>query len=347
MFPNLINRLDMFAFDQKSDLLLEEKKLTFRHNHFWDLSKFSRFPKGFAGEVFHVGDENFNCSISQVLTNNMKLGLHQQNSRILFKGCGLDDFIFSFPAFNYGHFYSHKYKINNNTITIIYSHQEMAALRQKSDSNYFINFERKFLDNLCEILELSEFKKQLYKQSIPQVLKVDAQKINYIRRLCHQIYQLLLEITSQSSSSINPLLINYDLKQKLEEEVAKTIIISLAEATEIKLKKQQINRSRILKKAEEFYFSNLKSSITTQDLCQELKVSQRTLEYIFKDYYQMSPKKYFQRLRLNALHQELQEKDKQGNLREITEKFGFYHRGRLAKDYHQLFGQFPSETLRG
>ncbi len=337
----------MFAFDQQSDLLLEEKNLIFRHNHFWDLSKFSRFPKGFAGEVFHVGDENFNCYLSQVFTNNIKLGLHQHNSRILFKGCGLHDFIFSFPAWNHGHLYSYKYKIDSNMITIIYSHQEMAALRQKSDSNYFLNFEIQFLDNLCETLELSEFKKQLYKQSIPQVLKVDSNKINYIRQLCHQIYQLLFQITAPSDSSINPLLINHDLKQKLEEEVAKTLIIALAEAIEIKPQKTQVNRSKVLKQAEDFYLSNLKSNITNQELCQELKVSQRSLEYIFKDYYQMSPKKYFQRLRLNALHQELQQKDEQGNLREITEKFGFYHRGRLAKDYHQLFGEFPSETLRG
>ncbi|MGB3510412.1 MAG: hypothetical protein WBA93_14490 [Microcoleaceae cyanobacterium] len=40
----------MFAFDQKSDLLLEEKNLTFRHNYFLDVLEFSRFPKGFTGE---------------------------------------------------------------------------------------------------------------------------------------------------------------------------------------------------------------------------------------------------------------------------------------------------------
>ncbi|MEL7039591.1 MAG: helix-turn-helix domain-containing protein [Cyanobacteria bacterium J06592_8] len=334
----------MFEFDQKSDLLLEKKKLTFRHNFFRDISKFSRFPKGFDGGFFHLSDEEFNCYVSQILTNNMKLGLHQQNSRILFKGCGTDDFIFSFSACNYGHLYSYKYKISENMINIIYSHQEMATLRQKLDSNYFLNFKDDFLNNLCEKLELLKFKEQLYRQKIPPVMKVDGQKFNYLRQLCYQIYQLLFKITLQPSSSINPLLINHDIKQILEEEIAKTLIISLAEATEIKPKKQQINRSNTLKKAEEFYFSNLRADITTQDLCQELKISRRALEYIFKDYYQMSPKNYFKYLRLNALHQELQKKEQQENLREIAEKFGFYHRGRLAKDYHQLFGKFPSET---
>ncbi len=336
----------MFASDQKSDLLLEGKNLTFRHNYFLDVSEFSRFPKGFTGEVFHLSDEEFDCYISQILTKNMKLGLHQQNSRILFKGCGTDDLIFSFSARNYGYLYSYKYKINENMINIIYSYQDMATLRQKFDSNFFLNLEKNFFNNLCEELDLLKLKKQLEQQKIPPVLKVDCQKINYIRRLCHQVYQLLFTITSQPYSSINPLLINHYVKQKLEEGIAKNFIIALAEATEIKLKKPQINRSMILKKAEKFYFSNLKSALTTQDLCQELKVSQRTLEYIFKDYYQMSPKNYFKHLRLNALHRELKRQDEKGNLSKIAEEFGFYHRGQLAKDYYQLFGKLPSETLR-
>ncbi|MGK7898505.1 MAG: helix-turn-helix domain-containing protein [Xenococcus sp. (in: cyanobacteria)] len=336
----------MFAFDQKSDLLLEEKNLTFRHNYFLDVLEFSRFPKGFTGELFHLSDEDFNFCISQVLTKSMKLGLHQNNSLFLFKGYGLDYFTFSISACNDVSLYCHQYKIDANMITIVYPHQEIAAFRHKFHSNYVLVFEEQFLNNLCETLELFKLKKQLDQQSIPPVLKVDYQKINYIRQLCHQIYQLLFKITLQSYPSINPLLINHDVKQKLEEEVAKTLIIALAEATEIKPKKTQRNRSMILKKAEDIYFSNLKSDITSQDLCQELKVSQRALEYIFKDYYQMSPKKYFKHLRLNALHQELQQKDKESNLREIAEKFGFYHRGRLAKDYHQLFGQVPSKTFR-
>lgn len=337
----------MFAFDQKSDLFLEEKNLTFRHNYFLDVSEFSRLHKGFTGDFYQLSDEDFNCYLSQIFTNNMKLGLYQHNSRILFKGSGINNFTFSLSAFHYGSLYSHKYKIDTNTISIIYPHREIAALRNKFHSNYVLVFEDKFLNTLCETLELSQVKKQLDKQTIPPVVKLDSNKINYIRKLCYQIYKLLFKVTSQPSSSINPSLINHDIKHKLEEEVAKTLIISLAEATEIKPKKQQKNRSSILKQAEDFYFSNLKSNITTQDLCQELKVSQRALEYIFKDYYQMSPKKYFQHLRLNALHQELQQKEQQGNLREIAEKFGFYHRGRLAKDYHELFGKFPSETFRG
>lgn len=337
----------MFEFEQKSQLLLEEKNLTFRHNHFLDLSEFRSFNKGFTGEIFHLENKSFECYTSQVLTDNIKLGFFQNNSPLLYRGASLNNFTFSVSAFHYGAFYSHQYKVDKNMINIIYVDQEIAELRQKFHSSYVLVFKDKFINYLCETLELSELKKRLNQQKIPSVIKGDCKKINYIRQLCHQIYKLLFQITDhQPYPSVNPLLINHSLKQKLEEEVAKTLMIAIAEATEIKLKKPQINRSSFLKKAEDFYFSHLKSDITTQDICQELKISQRTLEYIFKDYYQMSPQKYFKHLRLNVLHQELQQKDQQGNLSEIAEQFGFYHRGQLARDYRKLFGEFPSETFR-
>lgn len=87
--------------------------------------------------------------------------------------------------------------------------------------------------------------------------------------------------------------------------------------------------------------NNLTADITIKDICEELGVSQRTLEYIFKDFYEISPKSYFKRLRLNAFYQELQQEYHQVNLSEISMKFGFFHRGQLAHDYHQFFGELP------
>ncbi|WP_287873716.1 helix-turn-helix domain-containing protein, partial [Microcystis sp. M034S1] len=70
----------------------------------------------------------------------------------------------------------------------------------------------------------------------------------------------------------------------------------------------------------------------------------RTLEYIFKDFYQMSPYNYFKLLRLNALHQSLKQNNQTKLVYEIAEELGFFHRGYLASDYKKLFGYFPSET---
>jgi AraC family ethanolamine operon transcriptional activator len=120
--------------------------------------------------------------------------------------------------------------------------------------------------------------------------------------------------------------------------------LTLAVTKDIKTPKNAIRRTSILKKAEEMMRKNLRSDLTIPAICQDLEVSQRTLEYIFKDFYQMSPYNYFKLLRLNALHQSLKQNNQTKLVYEIAEELGFFHRGYLASDYKKLFGYFPSET---
>ena len=95
------------------------------------------------------------------------------------------------------------------------------------------------------------------------------------------------------------LLIANELKCQLEEELASQILLNLAKAQEIKPGKVRTRRTNVLKQAEEYMLNNLTAYITSLDLCQEIGVSQRTLEYIFRDFYQTTPKAYVKQLRLN------------------------------------------------
>lgn len=130
------------------------------------------------------------------------------------------------------------------------------------------------------------------------------------------------------------------------EEIVKNFILTLAEAKDIKLKKNTVRRTSILKQAEEMMRNSLYSELTISDICQELGVSKRSLEYIFKDFYQTSPKNYFKMLRLNALHQRLHQSSHSSLICDMAEDLGFFHRGQLAHDYYQLFGKLPSKTLK-
>lgn len=336
----------MFVFKQKIDLTLDKNTFCFKHNYFDDFQEFSSFLQPFNGEILHLSPGKFKGYISQVFSNQMQLLLQQHSSLFLSKGACLNYFRFSISAFHYGSLYAHQYQIDIDSITIVYPNQELASFQQKNHSHYIIIFPNKLLDHICETLELFDLKRKLNNRSIPPVVKADKVQIEYIRQLCHQIYQFLFHKCHQLSYSKKHLSIKKFVKNKMEKNIAKLLLIAIAESQQIELSKPQIKRSNILKKAEELFLNNLKSSITTQDICQELEIGKRTLEYIFKDYYEMSPKKYFKYLRLNALHKELQQKNKKDDLSEIVEEFGFYHRGQLAKDYSKLFGKFPSETLR-
>ncbi len=336
----------MFGFKQKIALSLDENNFCFKHNYFDNFQEFSNSLQPFNGEILHLSSGKFAGYVSQVFSNQMQLLLQQHSSLVLYKGACLNYFGFSISAFHYGSFYSHQYQIDIDSITIVYPNQEVASFQQKNHSNYIIILPDKFLNSICETLDLFELQRKLDNRSLPPVVKANKQKVGYIRQLCYQIYQVLFNNFFQPFYFKKKFLANQFIREKLEEEIAKTVLNAIAEAKQIKLLKPQIKRSHIVKKAEELFLNNLKSSITIQDICQELEVSKRTLEYIFKDYYEISPKKYFKYLRLNALHQELQQKNKKDDLSDIAGEFGFYHRGQLAKDYHQLFDEFPSETLR-
>ncbi|MEA5535668.1 helix-turn-helix domain-containing protein [Crocosphaera sp. XPORK-15E] len=133
-------------------------------------------------------------------------------------------------------------------------------------------------------------------------------------------------------------------KQQLEVEIAQQLLLIVAKAQNISPKKVVIRRATVLKQAEEYMLSNLKSHITCQDICEAVGVSQRTLEYTFKDLYEITPKAYLKRLRLNHLRQCLQQSSPEDKILEFAQDLGFLHRGQLAKDYQQLFGELPSET---
>lgn len=85
---------------------------------------------------------------------------------------------------------------------------------------------------------------------------------------------------------------------------------------------------------------------TVVDICMALGVSERTLQYAFRDYVGMSPVAYLRVCRLNRVRAELASADPAGaTVTQVAMRFGFLHLGRFAGDYRRLFGVTPSETL--
>jgi AraC-like DNA-binding protein len=82
-------------------------------------------------------------------------------------------------------------------------------------------------------------------------------------------------------------------------------------------------------------------------LCEVAGASQRTLEYTFRDAYQMSPAAFLRLWRLRAVRTALLAASPAvASVTEIAVEAGFYELGRFAGAYRRLFGERPSETLR-
>lgn len=81
-------------------------------------------------------------------------------------------------------------------------------------------------------------------------------------------------------------------------------------------------------------------------LCDVAGVSERTLEYAFRERFGLTPVRYLKLRRLNLVHRRLETPDPEcESVTEVALACGFYDLGRFAGDYRELFDELPSETL--
>lgn len=82
------------------------------------------------------------------------------------------------------------------------------------------------------------------------------------------------------------------------------------------------------------------------ELCAQLCVSERTLQYAFHRVMQLSPIAYLRILRLNKVRSALRAATSpNATVTQIAMNWGFLHLGKFSQDYRRMFGELPSETL--
>ena len=95
------------------------------------------------------------------------------------------------------------------------------------------------------------------------------------------------------------------------------------------------------------YVENRDVPVTALELAVAAGVSQRTLEYAFREKLDMTPAAYLRIYRLNAAHRELLAADpKVSTVTSISLKWGFSHPGRFSSIHRKMFNETPSEALR-
>jgi excisionase family DNA binding protein len=86
--------------------------------------------------------------------------------------------------------------------------------------------------------------------------------------------------------------------------------------------------------------------LTAMELAGMVGVSQRTLNYAFREVLDMVPCTYLQLHRLNAAHKDLKQADpKASTVTGIALKWGFGHAGRFSGLHKKFFNERPSEVL--
>ena len=113
------------------------------------------------------------------------------------------------------------------------------------------------------------------------------------------------------------------------------------------VKSSLIRSSHWVHKAEEFCGQNPNQPLRIGQLCRELGVSERTLRDAFYKLTDTSPLAYLKTQRLNQVYRELRDSDPgEVLIKQLAYASGFSHLGHFCRDYKQLFGESPSETIK-
>jgi AraC-like DNA-binding protein len=102
----------------------------------------------------------------------------------------------------------------------------------------------------------------------------------------------------------------------------------------------------IVRRVEDWVDGRPPETIQIADLCGALHLSRRTLHRAFAETLGMGPARYLTLKRLTAVRTELRRSDPaEMNVTDAATKYGFWELGRFAREYRQMFGERPSETL--
>ena len=85
--------------------------------------------------------------------------------------------------------------------------------------------------------------------------------------------------------------------------------------------------------------------VSVVDLCRAAGVSRRTLEYAFRERFELSPKAYMLVRRLDGVRAELRQNHDGQSITCIANDWGFNHLSRFAASYRRQFGELPSQTM--
>jgi AraC family ethanolamine operon transcriptional activator len=147
-------------------------------------------------------------------------------------------------------------------------------------------------------------------------------------------------------SQQQPDLVRVALESQMIEQDLLPLLINALKPGDDEVSIRPYARADIVKVAQEFMEMNLQRPLTLADICQAVHASKRSLHYGFQDMFGMGPMAFLKVLRLHAIRRILLGAEpKSLQVKEVATTWGFCSMGHFSRDYKQLFGESPSQTL--
>ncbi len=186
--------------------------------------------------------------------------------------------------------------------------------------------------------------------------EVIAAAVTRKHRLCALLRPILTEAAGNAASAP---LSSQPLSQAAREHLQACVLASLFDLCTDERARLPIvctpqRRHTVVADAREYVLAHRDRPVSVVELCAQLHVSRRTLQYCFQDVLGMAPAAYLRTIRLNGARRDLSDAARDGGgssaprqVQDVAAAWGFWHLSQFAADYRRLFGVRPSDTLKG
>lgn len=100
-----------------------------------------------------------------------------------------------------------------------------------------------------------------------------------------------------------------------------------------------------LKRAIDFMHAHAGETLTVIDIAKAAGSSVRALQLSFQQFKGTTPLCFLTTIRMQGARDDLLS-DRSQTVSQVAQKWGFFHVGRFSRQYHELYGELPSETLK-
>ena len=227
--------------------------------------------------------------------------------------------------------------VDHNSTCLIATDEPIHYRFQENTSHTTVGIDRRMLNAYAQKLVNRQEEREFTFH--PQLLWTTPEAASF-RRYLEFISQELV----QGGSLFNSPLIATEIQNTIF-----SMLLTLSDNNYLPLEKQleEACLPAYVRQARDYIEAHLSDPVSLADITAAAGVHVTTLLKGFKQHYEISPIAYLKQKRLEAAHKALLAAEPlTTSVTEVATQWGFFHLGRFARDYRQLFGELPSETLK-
>lgn len=291
----------------------------------WDI-EFSQLEKG-----------KLNSNLVTLSNNHFNAFNVTFNKAVLQNGSSPRNMItFAIPHNNSTNFFWRGKCIKENNICVFPIDGDIDTESKSGFDVYGLLFEIETVERACEKLNFPNLFDTIRQTDVFEISNLS---LAHLRSLMNNIF-------SQSENRMN-ILSSSKYINDMENHILYKVLVAIESHMNPHNPSVEKFRDEAFKKAKTFIIDNIDERLTIKNLVKEIGVTERTLERAFQERLNITPQSMIKSVKLNKVKKELTSVSfKKSIISDVANQWGFWHMGKFAKDYRQLFGELPSETVK-